>query len=94
MKLFLISQDENCGYDTYDSAVVIAENEDDAKHSCVCSYHKYRDGKLYFQYTNGKEREESYCSDWTAPENVSVKYLGEAKEGSEAGVVCSSFNAG
>jgi len=31
MKLFLISQDENDGYDTYDSAVVCAKDEEAAK---------------------------------------------------------------
>ena len=31
MKLFLISQSENDGYDTYDSAVVCAEDEKDAQ---------------------------------------------------------------
>ena len=31
MKLYLISQECNPGYDTYDSAVVCAENEDSAK---------------------------------------------------------------
>lgn len=31
MKLWLISQDVNSGYDTYDSAVVSAETEDDAR---------------------------------------------------------------
>ncbi len=32
MKLFLISQSANNGYDTYDSAVVCAETEDEARH--------------------------------------------------------------
>ena len=27
MKLYLIKQDSNCGYDTYDSAVVIAHQK-------------------------------------------------------------------
>ena len=35
MKLFLITQEVNSSYDTYDSAVVAAENMDDAKkHTC------------------------------------------------------------
>jgi hypothetical protein len=32
MKLYLISQNENNGYDTYDSAVVAAKDEEDASH--------------------------------------------------------------
>lgn len=31
MKIYLISQDTNPGYDTYDSAVVCAENEQQAQ---------------------------------------------------------------
>lgn len=31
MKLYLLTQDENTGYDTYDSCVVCAENENEAK---------------------------------------------------------------
>lgn len=31
MKLYLLEQDENGGYDTYDAIVVCAENEEDAK---------------------------------------------------------------
>ena len=31
MKLWLLSQDKNNDYDTYDSCVVVAENEEDAK---------------------------------------------------------------
>jgi len=31
MQLYLLQQDENCGYDTYDSCVVVAETEDDAR---------------------------------------------------------------
>ena len=39
MKLYLVSQDINKGYDTYDSVVVSAENEEDAK--TVMSFCKY-----------------------------------------------------
>lgn len=31
MNLYRISQDKNCGYDTYDSAVVAASSEEEAK---------------------------------------------------------------
>lgn len=37
MRLWLISQDVNDGYDTYDSAVVAAATEDEARHSDVGS---------------------------------------------------------
>ena len=80
MKLFLISQDENCGYDTYDSAVVCAESEEDAK-------------KMNPSGGRATDEKEDYGT-WTTLKHVDVEYIGEAKEGSEPEVVCSSFNAG
>jgi len=82
MKLFLISQTVNNDYDTYDSAVVCAENEDDAK-SIRPDGH---DAKEYFDKWGN-----AY---WCRPEDVVVKYIGEAAPESTRGVVCASFNAG
>ena len=84
MKLYLISQDENQNYDTYDSAVVAAENEKMA---------------AYMNPTSGKpmkkEDWEYKYSSWAHDlKDVKVKYLGEATVGIEAGVICASFNAG
>ncbi len=83
MKLFLIEQHENGGYDCYDSAVVAAENEDIAKGIDP------RDGgtMVFDKSWLGSH----WCSDI---EFVIVEYLGEAKEGTERGVICASFNAG
>jgi len=77
MNLYFISQVENCGYDTYDSAVVRAESPEEAV----------------------KINPDGAWSDgWGAwaskPENVKVSLLGVAAEGSEAGEVLASFNAG
>ena len=38
MKLYRISQTENDGYDTYDSAIVAAVDEDDAAHIAPCEF--------------------------------------------------------
>lgn len=80
MNLYRISQSENMGYDTYDSAVVVAEDAADAR-----SIHP-----------NGRDdwdpNDDSWCSD---PSMVEVEYLGIAAYGWGRGVVvCSSFNAG
>ncbi len=83
MKLFLISQTENEGYDTYSDAVVCAESEEDAKKIHPSDY---KDEEV-------TEEEEKYGT-WTTLSNVDAEYIGEAKEGSERGVVCSSFHAG
>jgi hypothetical protein len=83
MKLWLITQSTNRGYDTYDSAVVAAEDEESAR-------------KTY----PGGDTEESWPdkiesgSGWTLPVNVTATYIGEAEEGTEAKVICASYNAG
>ena len=81
MKLFLISQTQNDGYDTYDSAVVVAENEAAAK-----LIHPRGDGRSI-------ENDESYPTWATSSDKVNATYIGEAAEGIH-GVVCASFNAG
>lgn len=79
MKLYLISQTENSGYDTYDSAVVAAVDEDAARSTLPSEYEKWNDVMS------------AWCK---SPSDVTVEYIGEAKEETKAGVVCASFNAG
>lgn len=80
MKIWLLSQTENGGYDTYDSCVVAAPDEESAKkiHPGTCDWEK-----------------DNWMRNWASkPENVSVLYLGEAKDGLDAGAILASFNAG
>lgn len=83
MNLFLISQTSNRGYDTYDSAVVCAKNEEHAR--------KMNPGSV-----DGEEAEfgRRYSSWAYRLEDVSVKLIGKAVKGIPVGVVCASFNAG
>lgn len=79
MNLYRISQDENSGYDTHDSAVVTAISAKKA-----AATHPQSGGEFGSQF-----------STWaSSPDKVTVKYLGKAKPGTKAGVVCASFNAG
>ncbi len=80
--LYLISQNKNNGYDTYDSAVVCAYTEEEAKHMYPGN------GKAWDSISERKR----YA--WAAPEFVTVQYLGWAHASIEIGVVCASFNAG
>lgn len=81
MKLYLISQSFNNGYDTYDSAVVAAKNEQEAQ-KLVPGF--YADEKFYPD-----------SGAWASSEHVTVEYIGTAKPGTKAGtVICASFNAG
>ena len=79
MKLYLISQKENDDYNTYDSAVVCAEDANDA-----ATIHP--DGEVW-----EKDTYHTWCS---SPDLVKVEYIGEAVTGTERGVIISSFNAG
>ena len=99
MNLYLLTQSENTGYDTYDSAVVSAVSEEDAREVDPSSLYVWHDGPeagWYFQYSDGRERLESDGRyDWGLPGNVTAKLIGTAADGTEAGeVICASFNAG
>ena len=80
MKLYLLEQNDNNGYDIYDSLLVCAENEADAITIGP-------DGELF------KEADE--WADWAlSKESITCKEIGEANEMQERGVIISSFNAG
>lgn len=78
MNLYLISQDVNKGYDTYDSAVVAAKNEEQARNTTPSE-------NITF---------ESNYSWVKSPDQVKVELIGKAKAGTKPGVICASFNAG
>ena len=81
MKIYLVWQVDNNGYDTYDSCVVCAENEDDAKTITP-------DDEIYTEpvgpYTNWALKKES----------IFCREIGVANENQERGVILASFNAG
>lgn len=91
MKLYKISQNTNHRCDTYESAIVCAENEEEARttypYEMVTEeekewFEKWREGKL------------TYCSDWCLVKEVIVEYVGEAREGMKKGVIIASFFRG
>lgn len=84
MKLWCVHQEKNRGYDTFDSFVVAAETQDEAR-----LYHPLRsrldpDDPMWSEHYN--------C--WCHHRHVSVEYLGEARPGHPPGIVIASFNAG
>jgi hypothetical protein len=96
--LYLIQQDEVFGYDTYDSAVVVAGSEQQAREINPSGSHYRWRGEWQIQNRQTKEwHEVTPCDTWSTPEHVKVTMLGALNLGSnfKAGdVVCSSFNAG
>jgi hypothetical protein len=86
MNLYLISQNENTDYDTFDSAVVAAPDEETAR-----NIHPY-----YFEgLINWKEKKNEQYKSWAySKEAVKVVLIGKAISGTLQGVICASFNAG
>lgn len=83
MKLYLLSIDYR-GYDTYDSCVVAAKNEEEAR-----TIHPAED-PTYPDWNPWKQ-----SSGWaTSPQEVTVELIGTATRGTKKGVILASFNAG
>lgn len=78
MNLYKISQNVSQGYDKYDSAVVAAESEEQARNT----------------HPTGTWDNERRYSEWAEPSQVTVELIGVATTGVEAGVIVASFNAG
>lgn len=79
MNLYLLSQTECTGYDTYDACVVCAASEEEARKIHPSEYSGWN----------------SNCSTWaSSPDKVSVFLLGRASPDLEPGLILSSFNAG
>lgn len=92
MKLFHISQSTNRGYDTYSDAVVCADGAEEARQ--MHPMEKTRGNALDDYRLDVDDYPEGWDCSWTAPCNVSVRYIGEAHDSVPRGVVCASYHAG
>lgn len=102
MNIYKLSQNVNHDYDTYDSCVVCAENEESAKRihpSTIWESGGYynEDTKEFWTHNiHGTPYlfEGKYGS-WTNNlDVVIVELIGTANESIKKGIICSSFNAG
>ncbi len=94
MNLYLISQSTNNGYDTYDSAVVAAESEQEAQKIHPNPNRSWDKVELNEEGA-WIDRWGDSCGTWADYKSqVTVKYLGQAEEGTQSGVILASFNAG
>lgn len=83
MNLYLIkAPEEHNDYDTYDSAVVCAENEDEARLI-------HPSGREW----DGTVKETLYRDEWVNSTEVIVKQIGVSID-DKKGVICASYNAG
>ena len=97
MKLWLISQSRNNGWDTYDSAVVAAETEAEARHIHPQSDVFWKKEPLKPGWFINGLYGATYGYDdtsWVLPVDVTVEYLGTTERELPSPVVCSSFNRG
>ena len=83
MNIYKVSQTGNDDYDTFDSMIVIAESEEDARWMRP-------DGRSWDKISCRRR----FWDDWYWPEECTVELLGEALPGMKPGVVLASFNAG
>lgn len=85
MKLWLIQQSENGDYGTYDSAIVAAKTEDEAKRIHPGGWDWGASGDAYVCGQG------TWCK---SPDAVTATCIGTAGALIEPGVILSSFNAG
>lgn len=78
MKLWLLTQTATDGWDTYDSVIVAAETEKEAKEI----------------HPQGEKGWESISTWAPGPDRVSARYIGRAANKIKKGVILASFNAG
>ena len=97
MKLYKISQKVNSGYDTYDSAVVCAKNEDEARKIHPNGNYDYPEGEKnpYNKHPEAFEKSDKDYGTWARKKYVKVVYIGKATDTQKKwGVIVASFNAG
>ena len=79
MNLYLLEQNINNTWDTFDSCVVAAKSEEDAKTITP----------------GGCPRTGGWDETWvTRPDDVKATLIGKARKGTERGLIIASFNAG
>jgi hypothetical protein len=97
MNIYILTQSTNNDYDTYDSAVVYAEDAESAQliHPSKFSHAVWDDAcEGYMATREDGSRYVVHNTSWVTPDAVTVTLIGKALNDAKAGVVTSSFNAG
>ena len=95
--LYVISQTQRDGYDTYSDAVVCAPNEEEAKRIHPDCNHVWDEEREQFYMTcnDGSRVYVDSFGKWADHiDNVNVEQIGIALESQNIGVIVSSFHAG
>lgn len=98
MNIYKIWVDNWLGDDTYDSAIVVAKDEESARHIHPGNSPEIKPVRGWNRMTRRYDKP-WYESDeplwyWTKPENVNVALVGTTDFFEEGTVLCASFNAG
>lgn len=91
--LWRLSQDFITGYDTYDSCVVAARTEDEAR-KIDPGGDRWDGSSWVYTRTDGSTCSSYDDGSWCTPEHVLVEKVGVAIGFPVGAVICSSFNAG
>lgn len=101
--LWSITDPDGGGYDTYDSAVVCAATEHDARRICPNHFFSFRwcdDASTWVRTRMGEHDlaphdEATELDNWTTPDKVTAVRVGDAGPDMKPGeIVCASYNAG
>lgn len=93
LKIWKIERKSDGGYDTFDSAVVIAETEQEARFTSPNGYQIWLPESGWVRESTGKP--DSYSDgSWTHPDDVKDTEIGQAFPGAERKLILASFNAG
>ena len=98
MFIYKLTQEKQSGYDTYDSIVVYAESEEEAK--TINPDQNEPELKILSEEEWGKLSEEEQDGDywimdriWTYTNYIQAELIGENKTQKEKGLILASFNA-
>lgn len=92
MNIYHLTQNKVSGYDTYSDAVVIANNEEEAKNIHPLEGYDYRTGKFVVQTLEEADDEYSWPK---SAKYITAILIGTATpDKDECEVVCASFHAG
>ena len=101
MNIYKIEQNINKGYDTYDSLIVIAENEKEAKDFHPNEFVTHIKGDKWMGTYKGSseeyETENIGYSCWVTRnelDKLKMTLIGKANENQKKGIILASFNPG
>ena len=92
MNLYLLYQSENRGYDTYDSMVIAADCEEDAKHLSFVTCGAYNDYPNEIKEPIWRNYYLATCPFGAWSETPTIELIAANALVNE-GIICTSFNA-